>query len=212
MSSSSIKLKFIIPPCTAQSLVQLVDDVEAPVFAVNMSIACAATLSRLSVVEVNISSLTVKFALAPWFNALPELSDVVVTISSTLANVRSMSLENQALVFLCDLPYRLLASFNAEVQVQSTASAYSVSFRQSIDFVKSMKSSIVPSVVSHMGGDIKLILSGNELAFLRLSDDGLVVSLGSLRCGVSSAMQLEKIFTAIISVPKLSASDFSSPY
>jgi len=91
--------------------------------------------SLLSVVDVDMSALTVTFSLGPWINVLPERSDLNVFISSTASNVRAISLNKQALNFVCDLPFQTSAAFSAEVQVLSAAASYAVDFSQSIKFI-----------------------------------------------------------------------------
>jgi hypothetical protein len=108
ISSSSIKVKFDLPPCVSQTDLQLVDNLQSPVFAANISLLCADTQSLLSVVDVDMSALTVTFSLGPWINVLPERSDLNVFISSTASNVRAISLNKQALNFVCDLPFQHL--------------------------------------------------------------------------------------------------------
>jgi len=115
------------------------------------------------------------------------------------------------MVFVCDLPYQISASFSAEVQILSSASTYSVDFHQSINFLQSLENSIVPSIVSRQGGDVRLILSGNALVPFNLVDDALQVNLGASNIAMSQPQQSGSIFSAVLSIPKLALSDISVP-
>jgi cysteine-rich repeat protein len=76
-------------------------------------------------------------------------------------------------------------------------------------FPFSIKSSVVPSVVSLKGGDVRLILNGKELN--SLVDDELKVTFGTQTCTVSESKQFDSIFSVIVSIPPLISSDLSNP-
>jgi hypothetical protein len=202
-----IKISFTLPPCSTDEFIKVVDNLESPVFVVQILIACDGVRSQLSLSNVDFGVQVASLTLKPWQGDIPPSSQVQVFISDHATNVLSLTLVDRILYISSSIPSHVQSSFTAVVAI--ITSVYSVDFVDDRNVLSEVQVEVTPEFVSWRGGTIKIILMGTILPQLRLAEQNLIVAFGNSACELraNDAIILNDFFAAFVVIQELALSD-----